>query len=217
MNATAPVRIALIDDYDVVLFGIARMLGGYRSRIEIVEIDANAPLKADVDIALYDSFAQTDTVGDDIASLAKNPHAKHVVVYTWNFTDELVDQAMAQGADGYISKTLPARELVTCLENVAAGEKVITKALRHRSAAVQDWPGRTEGLTDREAEILALMTQGKDNREIAELTFLSPETVKTYIRNLYRKINVTNRTKAALWGVAHGFQPDHHRIRQWRV
>ena len=59
---------------------------------------------------------------------------------------------------------------------------------RGRSAVGLDWPGRGEGLSDRESEILALITQGKSNAEVAALTYLSPNTVKSYIRTIYRKI-----------------------------
>jgi DNA-binding NarL/FixJ family response regulator len=79
-----------------------------------------------------------------------------------------------------------------------------------------DWPGRREGLTDRESEILALITQGRNNADVAALTYLSPNTVKSYIRAIYRKINVASRTQAVLWGVKHGFIPDEHRIEHWR-
>ena len=51
---------------------------------------------------------------------------------------------------------------------------------------------------------------------MAALTFLSPNTVKSYIRTIYRKINVASRTQAVLWGVRNGFSPDHHRIDHWR-
>jgi DNA-binding CsgD family transcriptional regulator len=71
-------------------------------------------------------------------------------------------------------------------------------------------------LTDRESEILALITQGKSNAEVAALTYLSPNTVKSYIRAAYRKIGVESRTQAVLWGVKNGFTPDHHRIDHWR-
>jgi DNA-binding NarL/FixJ family response regulator len=87
---------------------------------------------------------------------------------------------------------------------------------RARTAAGLDWPGRSEGLTDRVSEILALITQGMSNSQVAELSFLSPNTVKSYIRTIYRKIGVASRTQAVLWGVAHGFSPDHHRIQHWR-
>ena len=124
---------------------------------------------------------------------------------------------MAKGASGYLSKTLPARELVIAVEAIADGKVVISDPpLRSRSAAGLDWPGRSEGLTDREAEVLALVTQGKSNIEIAQVMYLSVNTVKTYIRSAYRKIGVTTRSRAMLWGIDHGFQPDHHRIDHWR-
>ena len=75
---------------------------------------------------------------------------------------------------------------------------------RARSAVGLDWPGPGEGLSDRESEILALITQGKSNAEVAALTYLSPNTVKSYIRTIYRKIDVGSRTQAGLWGVNHG-------------
>ena len=140
-----------------------------------------------------------------------------MVVYTWNFHPDLIRSAREKGASGYLSKTLPARDLVAALEAVHAGEVVVSPPPRRaRSAIGLDWPGRGEGLTDREAEILALITQGKSNAEVAALTFLSPNTVKSYIRTLYRKINVASRTQAVLWGVNHGFTPDHNRIEHWR-
>jgi DNA-binding NarL/FixJ family response regulator len=213
----APILIALVDDYDVVLTGVASMLYPYRDRVLVAEIDANEPLSDTVDIALYDSFAQPEADHDEIEVLVRSSRAKRVVVYTWNFAPELIDSARRRGADGYLSKRLPARELVEALEAVHAGETVISEAPgRTRTAASLDWPGRHEGLTDREAEVLALITQGKSNAEVATTTFLSPNTVKSYIRSVYRKIGVTSRTQAVLWGVRHGFTPDHHRIDHWR-
>ena len=69
---------------------------------------------------------------------------------------------------------------------------------RARSAVGLDWPGRGEGLSDRESEILALVTRGKRNAQVAALTYLSPNTVKSYSR-IYRKIEVGSRTQAVLW------------------
>ncbi len=212
-----PILVALVDDYDVVLAGVAQMLDRFRDRVLIAEIDATEALSDHVDIALYDSFAQPESDHHEISTLVASPQARRVVVYTWNFHPDLVDSALSQGAHGYLSKTLSARELVEALEAIHAGEQVVsTPAPRARSAAGLDWPGRDDGLTDREAEILALITQGKNNAEVAKLTFLSPNTVKSYIRTVYRKIGVSSRTQAVLWGVDHGFTPDHHRIDHWR-
>ncbi|TIH40753.1 response regulator transcription factor [Subtercola vilae] len=212
----APLRIALVDDYDVVLSGLAHMFDQYRDRVVVCEIDANAPLDDVVDIVLYDSFAQPESDQQELGALVRNPRASRVVVYTWNFQPALLSSARQQGIHGYLSKTLPARDLVAALESVHAGEIVIsTPPPRSGSAMGLDWPGRREGFTDRESEILALITQGKNNADVASLTYLSPNTVKSYIRSIYRKIRVTSRTQAVLWGVAHGFTPDHHRIDHW--
>jgi DNA-binding NarL/FixJ family response regulator len=192
------------------------MFDAYQDRA-VVEIDTNESVDDPVDIVLYDSFAQPESDHDDIGVLIENPRARHVVVYTWNFHPVLIDSALRKGAHGYLSKTLPARDLVTALEAVHAGDIVISEPPRRaRAANGLDWPGRREGLSDREAEILALITQGRSNAEVAVLTFLSPNTVKSYIRMVYRKIDVASRTQAVLWGVDHGFTPDHSRIEHWR-
>jgi DNA-binding NarL/FixJ family response regulator len=212
-----PISVALVDDYDVVLVGLAHLFDRYRDRIVVAEIDTNRPIVDNVDIALYDSFGQPEADHDEIQVLIDNPRARRVVVYTWNFHPDLVERAIGKGACGYLSKTLPARELVAALEAIHAGEIIISPPPgKARSAPGLDWPGRSEGLTERESEILALITQGKSNDEVAATTFLSINSVKSYIRSTYRKIGVRSRTQAVLWGVEHGFRPDHHRIDHWR-
>jgi DNA-binding NarL/FixJ family response regulator len=213
----APITVALVDDYDIVVTGVAHMLDPYRDRVIVAELDSSMPVEDAVDIVLYDSFAQPESDHEEIGALIRNPRAHRVVVYTWNFHPDLIASARAHGAHGYLSKTLPARDLVAALEAVHSGQTVISDApSRARSAPGLDWPGRREGLSDREAEILALITQGKSNADVARLTYLSPNTVKSYIRTIYRKLGVASRTQAVLWGVDHGFTPDHHRIEHWR-
>ena len=209
--------MALVDDYDVVLKGVAHLFDDYRDRVVVAEIDANMTVAEPVDVVLYDTFAQPESDHQQIAELINNPRALHVVVYTWNLQPQLIDAARRLGVHGYLSKTLPAAELVAAIEAVNAGEMVISDQRgRAASAPGLDWPGRREGITDRESEILALITQGKSNAEVARLTCLSPNTVKSYIRSVYRKIGVTSRVEAVLYGVSHGFAPDKHRIEHWR-
>src|SRR6478736_10338818 len=172
--ARAPITVALVDDYDVVVKGVANMLQPYRDRVVIAELDSTMSVKDAVDIVLYDSFAQPESDHEEIGVLVANPRARRVVVYTWNFHPDLIASAQQHGAHGYLSKTLAARELVAALESVHAGETVISDVPpRARSAVGLDWPGRGEGLSDRESEILALITQGKSNAEVAALTYLS--------------------------------------------
>lgn len=212
-----PITVALVDDYDVVLLGLAHMFDGYEDRIKVVEIDSREPIKDPIDVVMYDSFAQPESDQDEIDALVRNPRAGRIVVYTLNFHPSLIASAITRGVDGYLSKAISAPVLVESIEAIHAGEKVINDATRRvKSVDALDWPGKNEGITDRESEILALITQGKSNAEVALLTYLSPNTVKSYIRSIYRKINVESRTQAVLWGVSHGFTPDHRRIENWQ-
>lgn len=220
-SATAgrrPVRVALVDDYEVVLVGVAHLFDDYTDRVQVVEIDADSEVSTAVDVALYDTFAQPEVDANDIATLIANPLAARVAVYTWSFAPELVETAFAKGADGYLSKALSAAEMVEAIERIHAGEQVVspTPPANRRGPAMADWPGRDAGLTERESEIIALITQGHRNTEIAAMTYLSINSIKTYIRSAYRKLGVGSRTQAVLWGVENGFRPTAHRLDSWR-
>jgi DNA-binding NarL/FixJ family response regulator len=166
-----PLLLALVDDYEVVLIGLAHMFDSYRDRVQVVELAANEPVQTNVDIALFDTFAQHEADGEELPVLLANGHADRVVVYTWNLDQRLVDIALEQGAAGYLSKTLTAEQLVDALERIHDGEIVVSPPSRHRPTVGLDWPGRVEGLTDREAEIIALITQARTNAEIAAMTY----------------------------------------------
>jgi DNA-binding NarL/FixJ family response regulator len=207
------IRVALVNDYEVVVHGLDTMLRNYQDVIRVVELDIGADVGSDVDIAMYDTFANPRGDREEIRALAANPRVGKVVVYSWNLDPVVVADALANGASGYLSKALPAKELVASLVAVHQGVQVRPNGTEGRISAIVggDWPGREEGLTAREAEILALITQGLSNQEVAEHTHLSINSVKTYIRSCYRRIGVTSRTNAVLWGIEHGFRPDRPR------
>ena len=204
-----PIRLAIVDDYAVVIAGVARFLAD--ERIDVVETGASLPVITDVDIVLYDTFGQVQGDGIDLEDFVRDSGAK-VVIYSWNLQPELVERAIEGGASGYLSKVLTGPEIVGALERIMDGEVVILAGEHETSVGgAGDWPGRSAGLSPREAEILALITQGLSNQEIADRAYLSINSVKTYIRSAYRKIGVDRRTKAVLWGVSHGFTPDTER------
>jgi DNA-binding NarL/FixJ family response regulator len=203
------VQLAVVDDYEVIVQGVAAMLAPYDHLVEIVELDANQPLTAQVDIALFDTFAQGEAHREDVQVLIDDPRAERVVMYTWNFAPVLIEAARRRGVAGYLSKTLTGEQLAQALARIHAGEVVVSSPPLNnlRTYGGRDWPGRPLGLSERESELLALATQGRTNGEIADILHLSPNSIKTHARSLYRKLGVTNRTQAALWGVAHGFLP----------
>ncbi|OIH97711.1 response regulator transcription factor [Curtobacterium sp. MCBA15_001] len=206
-------RVALVNDYELVLRGLAQMLAPFRDRIEVVQLDAGRRVTRPVDVALYDTFAQPRPDDEDVSRLASNPLIRTVAVFTWKMDQDLIDAAVRRGATGYFPKSLAGAELADGLLRVAAGEHVIGDPRRRvTSGPGVDWPGRDHGISDRQSEILALITQGKRNEEIAVLTHLSPNTVKTHIRTLYSKIGALNRVDAVLWGTENGFRPDHRSI-----
>ena len=207
-----PLRIAIVNDYEIVVAGVAAMLAPHHARVTVVELDAGVPVWSDVDVILYDTFGQVQGDGVDLEDLVRGSDAR-VVIFSWNLDPDLVERAIRKGACGYLSKGMPSEEVVEALEAVHAGKVVLppdTESVDH--GANGDWPGRDAGLTAREAEVVALITQGLSNQEIAERSYLSINSVKTYIRTAYRKIGVTRRAQAVVWGMQHGFEPDRTRV-----
>ena len=189
------------------------MLAGEED-IDLVELDSRVTVATPVDIALYDTFAQSQGDGPAVGDLVANPNVDKVVVYSWNIAPRLVRAAREQGVAGYLSKEMAGADLAAALRKIHAGEVVVPESTAEESdVAGGDWPGRAQGLTPREAEVIALITQGLSNQEIAERTCLSINSVKSYIRTSYRKMGVTSRTNAVLWGLDNGFAPDRVRIK----
>lgn len=203
------IRIALVNDYEIVVHGVATMLRSYADTVDVVELDTADDVEHGVDIALYDTFAHPTGDHDEIERLIDNPRIGHLAVYSWILDEALVRRAFEAGVSGYLSKALPAGRLVEALEAIKRGVQVRPDQPHNRKAPVVggDWPGREEGLTAREAEILALITQGLTNDDIAKQTYLSLNSVKTYIRSCYRRIGVSSRAQAVRWGFEHGFRP----------
>ena len=206
-----PVRVAIANDYEIVIAGIVGLIAPFEDRVEIVELAANKPIASDVHIVLYDTFGQVQGDGYTLAELLLDTDAR-VVVFTWNLQPELIERAVAHGARGYLSKALSGEEIVEALEAIRAGEVVVLpRPIDEATSESGNWPGRAFGLTQRESEVLALITRGLTNQEIADRAYISINSVKTYVRTAYRKIGVTRRSQAVSWGMQHGFQPDYSR------
>jgi DNA-binding NarL/FixJ family response regulator len=207
-----PVRVALMNDYEVIVAGLQSMLAPYADRVRVVELDSLLPVHSAIDVLLYDAFGRERVTGP-VEQTIKETDAK-VVIYTWHLESELVEEALAKGAVACISKTLDGLDLVAAIEKVHAGSVVVSELSGSADASAAepviqqgDWPGRGHGLSARESEVLALIAQGLSNQEIADRAFLSINSVKTYIRSAYRKIGVERRTQAVLWATRNGFVP----------
>ncbi|WCO68206.1 response regulator transcription factor [Iamia majanohamensis] len=209
------VRVVVIDDYEIVVQGTAALLAPHADRVRIVERNDHGTPLEHTDVALLECFALTG-FEDRVREVREHPLVDRVALYTWGNDPTQIEASLAAGASGFLSKGLTGDALARSLVKINDGERVVATHELGRGATQADeraeagkrWPGRDFGLTERESEVLALITQGLSTAAIAEALYLSSNSIKTHTRKLYRKINVGSRTQAALWGIDHGFRPD---------
>lgn len=144
-----------------------------------------------------------------------NPGVGEVILYTWDLTDQIIASAAARGVHSALSKALDGVNLVTALTVAHDVEAHLMQVLERVPVPTEAWVSHHEGLTSRETEIVTLITGGLSNHEIAERTYLSINSVQSYIRSAYRTMGVTSRSNAVLWGIDHGLAPTRARVTAW--
>jgi DNA-binding NarL/FixJ family response regulator len=191
---TDPVRVAIVNDYEVIVAGVLSMLAPYGRRIDVVELAVQQDPEDDVDVALFDAYGQPGLGVGRIRSLADDDNVGAVAVYTWNLTKAGRESAYRAGARGLIAKSLPAGAVVEALQALAEGKTVETEGFRGGGQGA--WPGSQWRLSSRESEVLALLATGMPNQAIAGALFVSENTVRTHLKAVFRKLSVTNRSQA---------------------
>jgi len=192
---TRLVRVSIVNDYELIVAGVASMLAPY-PYIEIVDLAANRIPHVQADVVLFDTYGHRDLGLGRVDELVADEHTGNVVIYTFEFGPGLVEKALSAGARGYLDKRESASRLASAIDRVAAGEVVVSAGgtALHRSEI--EWPGRSVGLSVRESELLPLLAEGMRNNEIAESLYLSVNTVKTHLKELYKKLGASNRAQA---------------------
>ncbi|GAA1941536.1 helix-turn-helix transcriptional regulator [Nocardioides hwasunensis] len=191
-------RLALLDDSELVVHGLRTMLEPYAARVSVVSFDAGGS-GAPADLVLYEPAARrrAGTGGGTPTRVAPR-----MVAFGWDCSAQAVSTEMARGAVGFVSKWLPARRLLQDLVHIAGGRTVVDAWSGQRE--VEQPVAREWHLTHREAEVLALIAAGRSNAQIALHCHLSINSVKSYIRGAYIKIGVGSRSQAVLWAIQHG-------------
>ncbi|MCW2832296.1 MAG: two component transcriptional regulator, LuxR family [Nocardioides sp.] len=202
-DAAQPLLVMVVNDFPVVTAGVAALLAPYGKRVEVV---GSEPPTRPVNVLLLDTFAHPDPEGRLLHVLEQTTAV--VLVYGWAESQQQIDAATRLGAAGFLSKTVDGEQIVAAVEAAAAG-RAVRSAPAPKDTAMAAWPGQGEGLSPRESEVLSLIVSGLSNQDIARSTFLSINSVKTYIRTAYRKMAVASRSQAVLWGIEHGFRVDH--------
>jgi NarL family two-component system response regulator LiaR len=192
------IRVALINDYEIVLQGLRALLRPYEPEICVVEIDLNQTPRRAVDVSLLDTYGEEQNMTERVRDLAADRTNGAVVVFSFSDHPTVVRQVLREGAQGFISKAVPAGMIADGVRAAARGERVMMTQRAQRAAVANEllWPGREIGLTERESELLALLPTGMTNRELAAHLYLSENTIKTQLRGLFGKLDVRNRTQA---------------------
>ncbi len=207
-----PVSVAIVNDYEVVVRGVAALLEP-EDDIHVVELEARGPITADIDVALFDTFGTSRIEDRLLRDVIDHPLVSHVVAYTSRVDPALIDFFLDAGGHGFVTKAASGPELADVIRRVHAGEIVVhsgTDPVGIGEMAGR-WPGQAFGLTEVEADTLALVADGLENEAIANELYVSVNTVKARLKSIYRKIEVDNRVRAALWAAEHGFESDRHR------
>jgi len=191
--------VALYNDYDVVVLGLRGMLSKCGD-IEVVATMAGGDGRDRVvtDVALFDTYGRVGMPWTQLKALVDGGTAAHVAVYTFDFSGSLVEQALELGVHGYLWKGLGRDELAASIRLVGRGEVVVSTPHRSTRASNGDhrWPFDEQGLSARESEVLALLSEGLSNRDIADALFLNIETVRSHLKSVYGKLGVHTRSQA---------------------
>jgi DNA-binding NarL/FixJ family response regulator len=210
-------RTVLVDDHALFRDGVASLLLAWGHEVvgqasdgsEALElVDRTAP-----DVVLMD-VRMPKVSGLEATAQIREKHPE-VAIVMLTVSEEEADlfRAIKAGAQGYLLKNLEAPQLRTMLEGVARGEPAITPATAARIIdeflrAPGGAPTPTQRLTDRELEVLTLVTAGQRNREIAAELGISENTVKFHLKNIVEKLHAQNRAELAARAVREGLVPD---------
>jgi DNA-binding NarL/FixJ family response regulator len=149
-------------------------------------------------VTLFDTYGEAGALRERVRELASDADNGAVVVFSFSNDAAVANGVMRAGARGFISKASPAAQIVDGIRNAARGERVMALQRSQRATMSPElgWPGRAVKLTERESELLALLPTGMTNRQLGRHLFLSENTIKSQLRSLFSKLDVTNRVQA---------------------
>jgi DNA-binding NarL/FixJ family response regulator len=195
-------RVAVLSEYHLMRAGLSRLLSTDTVTVSVVEGPDQVGHAGSHDVVVYDLADESRISMDALAALLVR--GVPVVAVTSYGDSHLAETVLAMGVVETVRLDVNADGLVEAIKRAAAGQKTTVEA--HRSRRRHAARAGT-GLTDRETAVLELIGAGVPNQEIADTLYLSTNTIKTYIRNAYRKIGVSRRAQAVLWAARHDLVP----------
>ncbi|MEU6176134.1 response regulator transcription factor [Streptantibioticus parmotrematis] len=211
-SGESAIRVLLVDDHQVVRRGLRTFLE-VQPDIEVVGEAADGEegvaraRELGPDVILMD-VKMPGTDGITALRTLRDEGSKARVLIVTSFTERrTVVPALRAGASGYVYKDIDPDALAGAIRSVHAGHVLLQPEVADALLSREEAPGgtgRAGTLTEREREVLGLIADGRSNREIARALVLSEKTVKTHVSNILMKLDLADRTQAALWAVRHG-------------
>ena len=207
-------RIIIVDDHEVVRLGLRTLLDRHPN-FTVVEEAATVKeavrkcLLIHPDVVVMDIRLLGGSGIDACQRIVEQAPDIKVIMLTSYAEDEMLFDAIAAGACGYVLKQIGSDDLIRAVEAVGRGEALLDPALtqrvfaRVREAARKEHEEAFATLTDQELRVLSQVAEGKTNREIAGILFLGEGTVRNYVSSILRKLGLTNRAEAAAYAVEH--------------
>lgn len=201
-----PIKILLIEDQTLTRIGIKTILS-QENDIEIVgEAETGAAgfeifRRTNPDVTILGLRLPDSCAVDEIGNYLSKNHSAKIIVLAEHAGDAEISRSLKRGAFGYIFKDISAEELVKAIRTVFGGRKYIPTEV---AELLSENFGQEE-LTPTEYKVLAMIVQGKSNKEIAHKFDVSENTIKTHVKNVFGKLGVSDRTSAATTAIKRGF------------
>ena len=205
------IRVVLADDHGVIRDGLGRLISALED-VELVGVAADgaeavekcratAPdvVLMDLEMPVLDGIEATRRV------LAERPGTAVIVLTAFSDRPRIM-HALEAGACGYLLKDVDAGEVAEGIRAAARGESPLDPRAARTILDARSEPDPLAGLSEREREVLALLVEGLPNKLIARRLEISEKTVKSHLTRIFRELDVTDRTQAALWAERHGLR-----------
>jgi DNA-binding NarL/FixJ family response regulator len=210
------IRVLIVDDHDIVREGLKSLLG-LEDDIEIVgtasvAMDCIGMLKECYPDVILMDLKMPGVSGIEATRLIKRVHPLVKVVLLTNYDDEeYIQSAVECGVDGYVLKDVKRGDLANVIRIINEGKAYIDPSVTYKLLGRFKPRTKTEKesssppyLSERELQILELVVEGRTNREIADILFLSLDTVKSHLKNIFQKLRVNTRSKAVRIAIQKG-------------
>jgi len=209
--------ILLVDDHEVVRLGLKSLLE-HNDQFEVVAEAGTAKEavaqveKYHPDVVLMDIRLPGSSGIEACEEITKRWPDVRVVILTSYAEDEMLFSAIRAGASGYVLKQIGAEGLITAIEAACRGEALLDPAVTQRvfqevrRAVKEEEAAAFANLSQQEKHVLALVSEGKTNREIASALYLGEWTVRNYVSSILSKLGVSNRAEAAAYAVEHNLK-----------